>query len=437
MKLGWNEEIKRELGSYGQNVFIGHNVLFTNPKNVHLGNNVRIDPFTLITTALETGDNIQICSHSVLGGGGEHKITLGDWTFIGYGSKLFCASEDYSGDHGPVNEFWGSNKIFRGDIKLNNYAGIASDVMVMPGVEIPEGCTIGAKSFVYTKNDLTEWSIYLGNPLSFHKKRNKKRVIELSNNDGFKKDRGKKCAKVICCYFGGRRPHNNNNSGPEETLSYIDLMVENELKIDNFNDTDVILVVNQCGTSYLDSYLDKYNGMKTRNGHIIVDKRENTGLSFGAYFHTFLNRSHEYDYWFFCEDDVLIYKEGYIRDFISFYESSNNTIGFVSLAPITEYPKAHSGGGCGLASTDYFSKIYPDYTIKEKLKKLPVSYENEHDKVMELEVDFTNEFTSEGRILANHPSYSPLCENYDSIEIHKRFVNPETLSKKFIYKVGK
>ena len=114
--VGWNEEIKKSLKYCGENVFIGQNVVFTNPSEVVLGNNVRIDPFTLVTTALEVGNYIQICSHVVLGGGNQHKITLGNWNFIGYGSKLFCASEDYSGEYGPVNEFWGRNKIYRGDI---------------------------------------------------------------------------------------------------------------------------------------------------------------------------------------------------------------------------------------------------------------------------------------------------------------------------------
>lgn len=185
--LGWNEEIKKELGYCGNNVYIGNNVLFTNPSEVYLGDNVRIDPFTLITTALEVGNYVQICSHVVLSGGRSHKIKIGNWCFIGYGSKMFCASEDYSGDHGPVNEFWGSNKIYRGDITLNDYSGIASDVMVFPGVDLPEGCTVGAKSLIYTKNELTPWSVWIGNPIKFHKKRNKQNVIELSNNSDFLK----------------------------------------------------------------------------------------------------------------------------------------------------------------------------------------------------------------------------------------------------------
>lgn len=185
--LGWNEEIKKELGYCGNNVYIGNNVLFTNPSEVYLGDNVRIDPFTIITTALEVGNYVQICSHVVLSGGRSHKIKIGNWCFIGYGSKLFCASEDYSGDHGPVNEFWGSNKIYRGNITLNDYSGVASDVMVFPGVDLPEGCTVGAKSLIYTKNELTPWSVWIGNPIKLHKKRNKQNVIELSNNSDFLK----------------------------------------------------------------------------------------------------------------------------------------------------------------------------------------------------------------------------------------------------------
>jgi acetyltransferase-like isoleucine patch superfamily enzyme len=185
--LGWNEEIKKELGYCGTNVFIGHNTLFANPKKVFLGDNVRIDPFCWITSALRTGNNIQITSHAVLGGGKDSTITLGDWCFIGYGSKLFCGSEDYSGDYGPVNDYWGNNKVFKGDIKFNNFSGIASDVIVMPSVELPEGCTIGAKSFVYSSKYLNQWSVYTGNPLKFHKSRNKENVLKFSNDSEFLK----------------------------------------------------------------------------------------------------------------------------------------------------------------------------------------------------------------------------------------------------------
>ncbi len=178
--LGWNDEIKRELKYCGSNVYIGHNVVFTNPKQVILGDKVRIDPFTLITTALEVKGHTQICSHVVIGGGSKQKVTLGKWTFIGYGSKLFTASEDYSGEFGPVNEFWNpDNEIRRGNIEFKDYSGVASDVMVFPGVVLPEGCAIAAKSLVHTKANLKPFTVYIGgsgDPLRVMKFRNQSKI---------------------------------------------------------------------------------------------------------------------------------------------------------------------------------------------------------------------------------------------------------------------
>ena len=186
--MAWNEEIKKELGHCGEQVFIGHNVIFTNPKEIFLADRVRIDPFVMITTGLVTKSNIQICAYAMLGGGNQHTITLGEWTYIGYGSKLFCASEDYSGEHGPVNEFWGSNEIRRGDIIFEDYSGVASDVIVFPGVVLPEGCTIGAKSLIHTKAPLMPWSVMIGTPPKVHKSREAATVVRLGSDSKFLKD---------------------------------------------------------------------------------------------------------------------------------------------------------------------------------------------------------------------------------------------------------
>lgn len=207
--MSWNEDIKKELGSCGENVFIGENVYFANPNLIHLGDRVRIDPFVLITTGLKTGSNIQIMSHAVLSGGSRHTITLKNWNFIGYGSKLFCASEDYSGKFGPVNEFWGSNKVHHGDIEFENYCGIASNVVLMPGIVLPEGCCIGLNSVVrrnewdsfnlpekkvgmaydmhmtHEIHPLEPWSVYVGDPLYFHSARDEESVRSLSLSPDF------------------------------------------------------------------------------------------------------------------------------------------------------------------------------------------------------------------------------------------------------------
>jgi acetyltransferase-like isoleucine patch superfamily enzyme len=190
MAIGWNEEIKKELGSCGKNVFIGHNVMITQPQNVHLGDNVRIDPFTLITSKLITGNNVQITAHVTIGGS-YNTVKLGNWTFIGYGSQLFTNSEDYSGECGPVNEFWGNGRVYKGDIEFKDYSGIASQVIVFPGVTLQEGCCIGAQSLVPRKNDLMGWNVYVGNPLRQLKIRNKVNVLKYANDPNFLKDKWK------------------------------------------------------------------------------------------------------------------------------------------------------------------------------------------------------------------------------------------------------
>jgi acetyltransferase-like isoleucine patch superfamily enzyme len=143
----------------------------------------------VITTGLQTGDNVRICTHVVLSGGGVSTVRMGDWSFIAYGSKIFCGSEDYSGDYGPVNEYWGSNKVYQGDVKIGDYAGIFSDVILMPGVSIPEGCYIGAQSLVRPSDVLEPWNVYSGNPLrtAFPRPRNREAVLRLARDPAFLK----------------------------------------------------------------------------------------------------------------------------------------------------------------------------------------------------------------------------------------------------------
>lgn len=181
---GWNEEIKKTLKYCGENVFIGHNTIFTSPEEVVLHDRVRIDPFCLITTKLEAKSNVLICSHTVMIGGSDQSVIFDGWNWTGYGSKIFTASEDYSGEHGGVGEYWGRNKSTRGDVHFKEFSGLATDVIVFPNIIFPRGCAIGARSLVHTKDKkkLKSWNIYLGSPLKHFKSRNSARVIELSKS---------------------------------------------------------------------------------------------------------------------------------------------------------------------------------------------------------------------------------------------------------------
>lgn len=242
----------------------------------------------------------------------------------------------------------------------------------------------------------------------------------------------KKAVKIFCTYYGNRR---NDYNTPSDMFSFLDVNIQNEITIDNGIETDVIIINNNCGILENDEYNLKYKDTKTKNGKILIEFRENVGGSFGAYYEMFLKYKNEYDYWFFCEDDVLIYKNGYMKDFIDIIDS-DETIGFISLAPISERndDKIHSGGGIGLTSTDKFESVHPFIFIKSILDNM--KHNSDYGDLQRLEENFTSNFVKAGYKLTNHPKYSSLCDNYEKHATQPGFASDENLEKEFIYKVG-
>lgn len=235
----------------------------------------------------------------------------------------------------------------------------------------------------------------------------------------------KKCAKIVCVYFGQRRTLHGTPGRIHEFLK--NKFIPNELNIENEFPTDVIFVVNGGSSSIA---LEECQAKETKNGKIIVSHRENRGGSFGAYYWGFLRFQHYYDYWFFCEDDVLIYKQGYIRKFIEFLDSDEN-LGFVALAPIAHGKNPHSGGGCGLTSTKKLLRSRSEKCIEDYLTNAP---EETHYHVLErAEVEFTGIFAKKGMKIANHPEFCPSCSNPERHQGQSKFVQ-SNLEK--IYSVG-
>lgn len=243
-------------------------------------------------------------------------------------------------------------------------------------------------------------------------------------------NKNKICAKIICTYFGNRRSVHNT---PQNIIEFLKLMIENELNIENGVPTDVIIVNNNCNNILNNEILNSYHNSETKNGKIIIETRENKGGSFGGYYDMFLKYKDNYDYWFFCEDDVLVYKNEYIKDFIKFLDGDNN-LGFVSLAPISFHPK-HSGGGCGLTSTNKFLQSRSIDEIKNFLN-ITSGLNDGYDKFEKYEIDFTNRFIKLGMEIKNHPSYSPYCLNFQSHMGQKNNYTKNNKELEIIYKVG-
>ncbi|MBT2188111.1 acyltransferase [Sphingobium nicotianae] len=147
----------------GDDVRIHATAVVANCEAISIGSNVRIDAFTVLSagTSITIADHVHIGSHCSLVG--SEAIEIADFCGISHGTRIFSASDDYSGHAltGPTvpAEF---RQITSGPVRLGRHVIIGSNTIVLPAVDIGEGAAIGAMSLV-TKS-LQGWTVYAGCP---------------------------------------------------------------------------------------------------------------------------------------------------------------------------------------------------------------------------------------------------------------------------------
>lgn len=159
----------------GNNVLIDKTVLIPNPRRVCIGNNVRIDNGVLLSTSsgeIIIGNNVHIAPQCLIYSSTTHKVVFKNHTGLAAGCKLYGKMENYDGEH-LMNPTHNNDDldIISGDIILEKYATLGCDTVLFPGSVIPVGTVLGAKSLYTGKIPLKEWSIYVGSPVTFLKKR--------------------------------------------------------------------------------------------------------------------------------------------------------------------------------------------------------------------------------------------------------------------------
>ncbi|KRS21857.1 hypothetical protein AAY72_06310 [Alishewanella sp. WH16-1] len=163
----------------GRNVKISDKAAIYNPELIEIGDNSRIDDFCILSGNIVVGRFCHITPMCLLAGG-EPGIKLADFCTLAYGVKIFSQSDDYSGTS-MVNSL--IPKKFKREtfapVVLEKQVIIGAGSMVLPGVIIAEGCSVGAMSLV-TKST-TAWGIYLGIPAKRFKERSKA-LLELERD---------------------------------------------------------------------------------------------------------------------------------------------------------------------------------------------------------------------------------------------------------------
>lgn len=157
----------------GENVKIAKNCTIIGLHNIALGDHIRIDGNVVLAAysgALTLGSYIHIGEGCYLGCGGG--VTLDDFSGLSQGVKIYSGTDDYSGKtltNPTVPDAYKQVKL--APVRLGRHVIVGSGSVILPGVSIGDGSSVGALSLV-TKS-LEAWGVYFGAPAKKLKERRK------------------------------------------------------------------------------------------------------------------------------------------------------------------------------------------------------------------------------------------------------------------------
>lgn len=164
--------------SLGKDVQISDRASFYGTERITLGSNVRIDDFCVLSAGIggvSIGQYVHIAVYTSLIGAG--KITLSDFCNISSRVSIYSSNDDYSGvtmtNPTLPSEYTG---VTHADVLLGKHVIVGSGSVILPGVILDNGVSVGALSLV--NRNCAAFGIYAGNPVRRIKER-KRNLLEL------------------------------------------------------------------------------------------------------------------------------------------------------------------------------------------------------------------------------------------------------------------
>jgi acetyltransferase-like isoleucine patch superfamily enzyme len=173
------DELKQMLGSVGANVAVSRSVVFYSPKSIHLGSDIRIDCFSVLSggpSGIVIEDHVHISTYVFLAGS-SGKIHLEAFAGVASRTTIYTGTDDFVEGFitGPtVPDKY--RKVRTGDVVLKRHALVGSGCVVLPDVTIGLGASVGALSLV--NKDVPEFAVVAGQPIRQIGQRNR-RILEL------------------------------------------------------------------------------------------------------------------------------------------------------------------------------------------------------------------------------------------------------------------
>ena len=166
-----NEKHGMGFKSLGRNVRISTKASIYNCDQIEIGDNSRIDDFCVISGKINMGCHVHLTPMCLVAGG-EKGIVIGDFVTVAYGVKVFTQSDDYSGQTMTNSTVPGKYKNeYKDRVVIKKHSIIGAGSIIMPGIILEEGVSIGAMALVTKNTD--PWSIYVGVPAKKIRNRSK------------------------------------------------------------------------------------------------------------------------------------------------------------------------------------------------------------------------------------------------------------------------
>ncbi len=171
-------EQKYAFSACGADVRIYPHARILSPETISIGDSVIIDDFVLLAGGAGTriGSFVHLASFSSYLGGGS--LVLEEYAGVSSGTRIYTGTDDFLGGSltGPtIPPPWRQPE--RSFVRIGRFAVVGANCVVLPGVTIGEGCTVGALSLV--NRDCEPWTVYAGTPARPIKARPRERVEEL------------------------------------------------------------------------------------------------------------------------------------------------------------------------------------------------------------------------------------------------------------------
>ena len=163
--LSMEEISKIGFASFGTNIQIDRDARFIGANHIHLESDIRIDSNVIITAGpgeVKISSGVHVAHGSkLLGTAG---IDIGKGAGVSSNCSIFSASDNYSSGHlaNPMSDPKTRNVTTK-HVTLGEYSIIGSTSVVLPGVVIGFGASIGALTLVH--RNVPAGMVVSGNPM--------------------------------------------------------------------------------------------------------------------------------------------------------------------------------------------------------------------------------------------------------------------------------